>query len=153
MTLSASDINSVSSGNSKGNERKTPGPRAGQATRRIFTAAYKLAIVNEYDSLTVQGSRGALLRREGLYNSHVMKWRQARDSGALTESPASSDTSRPLNPVKKSASATENQRLVAENARLTAELARSKSVVEVMGKLHALLENLSESAGYPPKLT
>ena len=57
------------------------GPRAGQPVRRTFTAAYKLRIVEEYFSLTERGARGALLRREGLYQSHLEKWRRALDRG------------------------------------------------------------------------
>lgn len=153
MTLSASDMNSDGSRDSRGIPRKTAGPRAGQATRRVFGSAYKLAIINEYDSLTAYGSRGALLRREGLYQSHMDKWRRARDSGALSGASDAAGATRAAAPAKKSPTAAENQRLAAENARLTAELATSKSVVQVMGKLHALLENLSESADYPPKST
>jgi transposase len=58
-------------------------PRADRPKRRTFTAEYKLAIVAEYDALTEPGARGALLRREGLYHSHIIEWRRARDAGVL----------------------------------------------------------------------
>ena len=58
------------------------GPRAGRPKRRAFTAEYKMRIVAEYDQLDDPGARGALLRREGLYTSHISEWRRARDKGA-----------------------------------------------------------------------
>ena len=63
------------------------GPRSAQPKRRTFTAAYKLAMIEKYDAATEPGAKGALLRGEGLYDSHISYWRKARDSGVL-ESPA-----------------------------------------------------------------
>src|SRR5487761_1665370 len=56
---------------------------AAKPVRRRFTAAYKLAILDEYEQLADPGTKGALLRREGLYSSHIVEWRRARDGGAL----------------------------------------------------------------------
>ena len=73
------------------------GPRAGQAKRRAFTAAYKARIVQEHDQLQTGRERGALLRREGLYSSHITDWRNSRDAGAangLAESLACWDAAR-----------------------------------------------------------
>ena len=142
MTFTVSDMPSVGSPESGVEKGKTSGPREGQATRRVFGPSYKLAIVDEYDSLTAHGSRGAMLRREGLYQSHVDKWRRARDRGAL----GAAGTTAVAATATDARQTSENRRLAAENARLTTALAKSKSVVEVMGKLHALLETLSESA-------
>ena len=67
------------------------GPRAGQPKRRSFTAAYKARIVQEYGQLQTGRERGALLRREGLYSSHITDWRKSRDAGAangLADKPA-----------------------------------------------------------------
>jgi hypothetical protein len=58
------------------------GPRADQPRRRAFTAEYKLAMVAEFDR-AAPGERGALLRRERLYHSHIIEWRKARDAGTL----------------------------------------------------------------------
>jgi transposase len=146
MTLTTSDMSSAGSKGLGVFTDKKSGTRAGQATRRVFGPAYKLAIVDEYDALTVHGSRGALLRREGLYQSHVDKWRRARDRGALTAGNAAETTKPAKAKDARHATGAENRRLVAENARLTAELANSKAVTEIVGKLHALLESLSESA-------
>ena len=146
MTLTTSDMSSDISGKPGDVSSRKSGTRDGQATRRIFGPAYKLAIIAEYDALTIHGSRGALLRREGLYQSHVDKWRRARDRGALDASGLNGAAKSAPAANGRQAASPETRRLVAENARLTAELAKSKSVVEVMGKLHALLESLSESA-------
>jgi transposase-like protein len=54
-----------------------------RARRRKYTAKYKLSIVAEADACSVPGEVGALLRREGLYSSHLGKWRGQRDAGAL----------------------------------------------------------------------
>jgi len=57
-------------------------PRSDQPRRRSFTAKYKLDILTEYDAAN-SNARGVLLRREGLYSSHLSEWRKARDAGAL----------------------------------------------------------------------
>ncbi|MCD5316819.1 transposase [Kineosporia babensis] len=117
-----------------------PGPRAGQRKRRTFPAAYKARILAEYDQLEAAGDRGALLRREGLYHSHIQNWRKAAAEGAHAALAPSAG------PAKTSTESAENRKLRKENARLQAELARSKAVTEAMGKMVALLETLSESA-------
>ena len=124
------------------------GPRADQPKRRTFTPAYKLAIVEQYDQLTDARERGALLRREGLYHSHIQQWREARDKGTL---PALSP--KPTGRPARSQAEVDNQRLRKENEKLAAELARTKAAIEVMGKAHALLELLSGSADSGTKPT
>ena len=116
--------------------------------RRVFTAEYKLAILAEYDAAEADGSKGSILRREGLHSSHIVEWRRARDAGALAAMGAASPgwTKRPVTEV-------ELERLRRRNERLEAELAKTRSALDVMGKLHALLEELSESADTDPKST
>ena len=64
-------------------ERNGPIPEVPErARRRTFTAKYKLEILAAYDAAP-DGEKGALLRREGLYSSHIVEWRKARDAGAL----------------------------------------------------------------------
>ncbi|SMD20606.1 hypothetical protein SAMN05661093_06500 [Kibdelosporangium aridum] len=58
-----------------------PAPRP---SRRVFGPEYKLAIVTEYENAP-NGEKGAILRREGLYSSHVIEWTRARDAGTLTD--------------------------------------------------------------------
>jgi len=106
-------------------------------TRRRFTAAYKLSIVQEADRCTEWGQIGALLRREGLYHSHLDKWRKQRDTGALDA----------LNPHKRGPKAPapnhltkENEQLRRENARLEKKLKKAEMVIEFQKKVAALLE-------------
>ena len=89
--------------------------------------------------------RGALLRREGLYSSHIAEWRKARDAGARDG--AGRRRPRP----RRSPEQVELERLRRRNERLEAELARTKLALEITGKAHALLELLSESADSDPK--
>ena len=71
------------------------------------------------------------MRREGLYQSHVEKWRRARDRGTLASTPARAVIAPAGQPVAQSAA---ERRLLAENARLESELAKAKAVLEVVGK-------------------
>ena len=113
-----------------------PRPRP---TRRTFTAEYKARILDEYDTLPVGSTeRGALLRREGLYTSHISEWRKARDAGAP-------DALVPRAKARRSAEQVELEKVRRRNERLEAELARTKLALEITGKAHALLELLSES--------
>jgi transposase len=110
-----------------------------RAKRRTFTAAYKLKIVEEYENAE-PGARGEVLRREGLYSSHLTEWRKARDVGALAGLAATRGRP-PADPVER-----DNQQLRDRNARLEAELDTARRVIEVQGKVSALLEDLSRRA-------
>jgi transposase len=117
-----------------------------RARRRRFTAQYKLDVVAEYDA-AAPGEKGAVLRREGLYSSHVIEWRRARDSGALA------GPDRPRGGPAADPRDAQIARLTREKARLEQELAKARFVVDVQAKPHALLETISESAdsGDEPK--
>ena len=117
-----------------------PAPRP---SRRVFSPEYKLAIVTEYENAP-NGEKGAILRREGLYSSHVIEWTRARDAGALTNGPA--DPAAPSKRPKKTAEQVELEKLRRRNAKLEAELSKTRLALDIMGKAHALLEELSESA-------
>lgn len=110
-----------------------------RARRRSFTAKYKLKIVAAYEA-AAEGEKGALLRREGLYSSHMVAWRRARDAGALAGLTAPRGRRRP------DAKDTQIARLTKEKTRLEQELAKARFVVDVQAKLSALLEKLSEGA-------
>lgn len=114
---------------------------AARPRRRTFTAGYKQQILDEYDALP-QGSteRGAILRREGLYTSHIAEWRKARDAGATA------GLTPKARPGRKTPEQVELERLRRQNQRLASELERTKTALEITGKVHALLEQLSESA-------
>ena len=113
-------------------------------TRRRFSDDYKLAILAEYDRLSDPGAKGALLRREGLYSSNIVEWRRARETGGLQRSGAP-----PRGPSRSETKETERQRRRAERAE--AELAKTRAALEIMGKAHALLGMLAESADSEPK--
>ena len=116
-----------------------------RARRRTFTAKYKLQVLADYDAAE-DGEKGALLRREGLYSSHITVWRRARDAGALAGLAA--PRGRPRNDA-----AAQIARLQAEKKQLELELAKARFVVDVQAKLHALLETISESADTEPRST
>ena len=109
---------------------------APKPTRRRFSAEYKLAILDEYASLTDPGAKGALLRREGLYSSHLVEWRRARDAGALC---ALRPQSRP---ARRTPEQVEIARLQRRNERLSDELAKHRLALEIQGKASELLERL-----------
>jgi transposase-like protein len=120
-----------------------PSPRP---VRRSFSPEYKLAVVAEYESAP-NGEKGAILRREGLYSSHVIEWTRARDAGALGgEADSQADSQRSGKRPKRSAESAELERLRARNAKLEADLLKTRTALDIMGKAHALLEQLSESA-------
>lgn len=117
---------------------------AARPVRRSFTAAYRARVVAEYEAAP-HGSKAAVLRREGLYQSQVRRWAEARDS---LNSGASSPR-RAHRATRSGAGRDDAARLRVENQRLTRELAKSAAVVEIMGKLQGLLESISESTGTP----
>ncbi len=101
--------------------------------RRQFTAAYKLRILQEAEACTQPGEIGALLRREGLYSSHLTTWRHQRQRGAL-QGLAPAQRGRKADPQ-----ATEVARLQRENARLQAQIERAELIIDVQKKLSQLL--------------
>ncbi len=115
--------------------------------RRRFSVEYKQAILAEYERCSEDGAKGALLRREGLYSSHITQWRQARDAGGR----AALDRPRGRPPADPGRREADRQRARAERAE--AELAKARLVIEVQGKVSALLEQISESAEPPPGST
>jgi len=116
-----------------------PDPEVPERARgpRRYSAKYKAQILEEYEQLDKAG-KGALLRREGLYTSSLIsEWRKQRDRGAL-EALAKPAGRQPADPRDR-----EVARLRRENERLAGELDRARQVIEVQGKLSALLEQLA----------
>lgn len=107
-----------------------------KARRRTYTAKYKRDVLAEYEACSRE-AKGALLRREGLYTSLISAWREQRDRGALEA------LGRPAGAAPASAQEKETARLRRENERLTAELDKARRVIEIQGKLSALLDQLS----------
>jgi transposase-like protein len=114
--------------------------------RRSFTVTYKAEILAAYDAAP-DGEKGALLRREGLYSSHIVAWRRAADAGAQAALAA------PRGRRRRDPQQEQIARLQAEKKQLEQELAKARFVVEVQAKLHGLLETLSESADADPRST
>jgi transposase len=128
---------------------RTAGPRSARPRRRTFTAAYKLAVIEKYDMATEPGAKGALLRGEGLYDSHISYWRKARDSGALKSSAAAPDAVPAAAHKSRPAGEAENERLRKRLAKAEVKLGQTRAALDIMGKAFALLEMLSESADSP----
>jgi transposase-like protein len=127
------------SGAAKNDARPAPSSTevSDKPVRRRFSASYKLAIVHEADRSTEYGQIGALLRREGLYHSHLDKWRKLRDSGALDAlkpHQRGPKTSAPHHLTK------ENETLRRENTRLEKKLKKAEMVIDFQKKVAALLE-------------
>ena len=113
-----------------------------KAKHRKFTAEYKKRILDEADACATPAQRGALVRREGLYSSHLTAWRRQRTQGVLDG----------LAPKKRGV---KSDPLVAENARLQRELERvqqqlhcAETIIEVQKKVSQLLGLSTEAT--PP---
>jgi len=109
--------------------------------RRRFSAEYKLGIVGEADACSRPGEVGALLRREGLYTSHLTYWRKQRDAGALVA------LGRPRGRKPANRRDAELTALRRRAQRAEAELAKARKVIEVQGNVSALLGELLEPGG------
>ena len=109
---------------------------AAKPRRRQFTARYKLRILEEAEACEEPGAVGRLLRREGLYSSHLAAWRKAKRQGELT---ALEPKKRGRKPRARDRAAEENRRLQRENARLQRELQKAQLIIEVQGKVAGLL--------------
>lgn len=114
----------------------TPDPEVpASPKRRQFTAEYKRSILDQAEACRDEGAIGALLRREGLYSSHLTTWRRQRQQGELAA----------LSPKKRGRKSTasplaeENQRLRNENARLSRRLEQAELIIDVQKKVSALL--------------
>ena len=127
-----------------------PGPRPVEpdpevpekARRRRFSGSYKLRLLQAVDACTEPGEIGALLRREGLYSSHLSKWRRQRDTGALEGLRARKRgrKPRPVDPQAKRMAQLER-----ENERLRRKLEQAETIIEVQKKLSRLLGTGDES--------
>jgi transposase len=123
-----------------------PEPEVPERARgpRRYSASYKAQILEEYEGLDKAG-KGALLRREGLYTSLICEWRKQRDRGAL-QALATPAGRQPADPRDQQVA-----RLRRENQRLAGELDKARKVIEVQGKLSALLEQLATDSVTQPQ--
>src|SRR5712692_2166944 len=104
-----------------------------KAQRRRFSAEYKLRILKEADACKGSGAIGALLRREGLYSSHLVTWRRRRDAGALVGMRA-----RKRGPKPKEVDPRVKQ-LERENVRLQRRLKQAVTIIEIQKKVAGML--------------
>lgn len=117
-----------------------PSNPVGRARRRSFTPAQKLKYLSEYEVACETGQGNAYLRGEGLYSSLISEWRRQRDAGLF-------DGKSPGEPVgRPSREQAELARVKAQLRRAEKERDTAEAALEIMGKLHALLEQISESA-------
>lgn len=124
----------------------TFGPRSGgPIPRRSFTPAQKLDLLAQYEDTCLRREGGAFLRENGLYSSQIAEWRKLRDSGVLEEKKAGESIGK-LTREQAEIAQLRRQLEVSES-----RLKRSEAALGVMGKLHDLLESLSESAPEDPK--
>lgn len=101
--------------------------------RRRFTAEYKLWVLKQVEACTEPGQVGSLLRREGLYSSHLAAWRAARDAGALSEL-GKKRGRKGAHPLER-----ENEKLRRRNDLLCRRLDQAQKIIEVQGKVSELL--------------
>ena len=119
--------------NGTGQEERPDPEVVPQAKRRAFSAAYKLRILEEADRCDQRGQIGALLRREGLYSSHLTTWRRQRAAGQLSGLS-------PKRGRKKDEQAAKIAALRRENERLQSQLSQAELIITAQKKLAQALE-------------
>lgn len=119
-----------------GHETPRPNPEVlARAKRRTYTGDFKQKVLAEADAARGSGEIGAVLRRHGLYSSHLTKWRQERKAGILEGlAPQKRGPKTKANPL-----AAENQKLRCANERLTDQLRKAEIVIDVQKKVAMLL--------------
>jgi len=105
--------------------------------RRKFTAKYKLSVLSEADGCTEPGQIGALLRREGLYSSHLTKWRRQRDDGILN---AMGPKKRGRKPIEPNPLIVEVASLQKRNRKLEERLRQAELIIEAQKKISEILD-------------
>ena len=121
---------------------ETPDPQVKQKTvRRTFTTAYKLSILEQADQCEGHGEVGALLRREGLYSSHLSTWRRLRREGTLE---ALKNKKHGPKPTLSPAHRREFDQLRRRNAKLEHELEKARTIIDVQKKLSSILATMPD---------
>ena len=123
-----------------GSTVETPNPQVKhKSTRRAFTTAYKLSILDQTDQCQGVGEIGALLRREGLYSSHLSTWRRLRREGTLQ---ALTNKKHGPKPTLSPADRRELEQLRRRNAKLEHELEKAHTIIDVQKKLSSILATM-----------
>jgi len=135
-----------------GQDGRVTDEQPGRPKRRTFTKAYKARILAAFDALP-EGSpeRGALLRKERLYHSHIEHWRKQAENGTLaatTGKPKTDAESAELAGLRAEIKKlrAEAARLESRNQKLTGELGKTRTALDIAGKAFALLQDISSSA-------
>jgi len=121
-----------------------PGPRADRPLRRSFSPAEKLDHLVAYEAACERSQGGAYLRSEGLFSSQITEWRKLRDAGVLAGKKPGGRVGKP------SPEQAEIARLRRELDQAERRLATTETALVIMGKAHALLEQISEGATDEP---
>ena len=147
MSVSTQERRDAGGGRDESPRRPVRWPRWSlpRPSRRSFSPEYKLRVLAEYEAAP-NGEKGAVLRREGLYSSHVIEWARARDAGALEGVTDSRKRSTGSDRSGGRLTRSELERLRARNAKLKADLARTRTALDIMGKSHALLVQFCRGA-------
>ena len=138
MDMSIIDSSDASADAGVVEDNTDPDPEVPERARgpRRYPAKYKARILDEYEGLS-KGDKGSLLRREGLYSSLISEWRKQRDGGGL------SALAKPTGRPKADRRDREIARLKKDKERLESQLDKAQKVIEVQGKLSALLEQIA----------
>lgn len=130
MTMTTTSLTARAQNGAVPDDNPAPKPK-----RRRFSPDYKLSILEQYERITEEGGKGAFLRREGLYSSHIVEWQRAREVGALAGLS-------PKHRKKRSATERELDLLRRRNAKLEDQLAKHRAALEIQGKASELLAQL-----------
>ena len=122
---------------------ENPDPEVSEKpTRRRYSAEYKLKILRQADKCTKRGELGALLRREGLYSSHLKTWQDQREKGTLH---GLAPKKRGRKAIPKNPLSDELQQLRRENEQLKHKLQQAETIIDVQKKLSAMLSTLPKN--------
>jgi transposase len=141
MTMTLADQASITE-----NDGMTAESKHARSKRRLFTAAYKSRILAEFDALPEGAERGALLRRERLYHSHIQDWKRQAAAGTLKNGRNPGKADQAGDPAEMAGLRAENRKLKAANEKLSRDLGKTRTALEIAGKAFALLEDISSSA-------
>jgi transposase-like protein len=130
-----------------GHDGQVTSGKPGRPKRRAFTAACKARILAELDALPeYTPERGALLRKERLYHSHIEDWRRQRDAGSLAAGGKKEKAGKDPDSEEVARLRAENRKLQARNEKLSRDLGKTRTALDIAGKAFALLEEISGSA-------
>ena len=138
MDMSITDSSEARADAGVMDDNTDPDPEVSERARgpRRYSAKYKARVLDEYEGLS-KADKGALLRREGLYSSLISEWRKQRDRGGL------SALARASGRPKADGRDREIARLRKEKERLETQLDKAQKVIEIQGKLSALLDQIA----------